>query len=115
MLTRRRFVTDTVILTLVPVVVGCGDDEQDPSDCDGAGATSSVDGGHSHTVCVASADLMNPPTAGARYTTSSDDGHTHEIELSADQLTQIAGGSEVTVMATVVDGHGHTFSLSSSE
>lgn len=104
-----------MILTLVPVAAGCGNgNESSVDNCDGAGAQSSVDQGHSHTVCVASSDLMNPPSSGARYTTSSAGGHTHEIELSAEQLTAIAGGSDVTVMTTVVDAHSHTFMLSMS-
>ncbi len=115
MLSRRRFVTETVILTLIPSAVGCSDDDDEGGDgCDGAGATSSAADGHTHTVCVASADLTNPPASGARYTTSSTDGHTHEIELSADQLTQIAGGSNVTVTTTVTESHSHTFMLSES-
>jgi len=114
MISRRKFVGDVVVLALVPAAVGCGDDGKKEIDCDGAGAESSVDDGHSHTVCVTAADLMNPPTAGARYTTSSDSGHTHEVELSTDQLMEIAGGGTVTVMATVVQSHSHTFELSES-
>ena len=115
MLSRRRFVTETVILTLIPVAVGCSDDDDGGGgSCNGAGATSSMADGHTHTVCVASADLMDPPSSGARYTTSSDDGHTHEIELAADQLAEIAGGSSVTVTTTVTESHSHTFMLSES-
>ena len=57
---------------------------------------------------------MNPPSSGARYTTSSADGPTHEIELSANQLSEIAGGSSVTAMTTVTESHAHTFTLSGS-
>ncbi|HEX6765912.1 MAG TPA: hypothetical protein VF103_10555 [Polyangiaceae bacterium] len=115
MISRRQFVGDTVVFVLIPVVAGCGnDDGKDAAKCDGIGGTSSVDQGHSHTVCVASSDLMNPPTDGARFTTSNNSGHTHEIELSAEQLTELAGGGSVMVTATVVQGHSHTFMLEKS-
>lgn len=116
MLSRRRFVTRTFILTLAPVAAGCTDDDDGSGsdNCDGAGATSSVADGHSHTVCVASSDLMDPPASGGTYMTSSAEGHTHELELSTEELTQIAGGMKVTVMTTVVESHSHNFTLSES-
>jgi hypothetical protein len=103
-----------VILTLVPVATGCGGEEDAEDNCDGAGAESTANSGHSHTVCVASSDLMNPPASGASYTTSSADGHTHVVELSSEQLMGIAGGSNVTVTTSVTDAHSHTFTLSTS-
>ena len=116
MISRRQFVGDTMVFVLIPVVTGCGeeDDGHDGVDCDGAGATSSVDDGHSHTVCVAASDLMSPPSGGTRYTTSSDSGHTHEIELSSSQLTEIAGGGDVTITTSIVQAHSHTFLLKES-
>lgn len=116
MLTRRRFLNETVVLILIPITAACSNDGNmnDEGSCDGAGATSSIDAGHSHFVCVAGKDLANPPSGGARYTTSNEQGHTHEIEVSAEDLGTIGGGGTVTVQATVVQGHSHTFMLSNA-
>ena len=116
MLTRRRFLNETVVLILIPITAACSNDDNmnDEGSCDGVGATSSVDAGHSHFVCVDAKDLSNPPSGGARCTTSNEQGHTHEIEVSAEDLGTMGGGGTVTVQATVVQGHSHTFMLSNA-
>lgn len=115
MVSRRRFVSDTVLVAILPAAVGCGgdddDDGGDPSSCNGVGETSSVDSGHTHTVCVPAADLMSPPASGGTYITSTDEGHTHAVALTAAQLVTLSGGSSVTVTSSVVDQHAHTFNL----
>src|SRR5882724_2984249 len=90
MVTRREVMSEAgyVALLLVPVVVGCGSSSSASNGCDGLGSTSSVVQGHSHTVCIPSADLMTPPQGGATYTTSGPDP-THTITLSAAQLSAI--------------------------
>ena len=113
---RRTFLyrAGTGLLAVPAVLSACsGSDDGDPvpGGCDGAGAVSSVDNNHTHSVCVTSADLMNPPAAGAQYVTSSDDGHTHAVALSADDLMQLASGGSVTVTSSVVSAHSHAFVL----
>jgi len=126
MVSRRRFVSGTVTLALVPLTFACSDDGDDGDDggngtggnggtaCDGVDANSSVDGGHLHTVCIDMADLTDPPTDGATYTTSLDDGHTHELVLSATQLADIERGTVVIATTTSVGAHTHQFTLVST-
>jgi hypothetical protein len=114
MLTRREFVTGpTVLLMMTPLAIACGGgDEEDASRaCSGAGANSSVVEGHSHFVCVAAADLMAPPSAGATYRSTTSDGHTHDVTLAADELAALENNESVTVTSAVADGHTHQFML----
>ncbi len=92
---------------------GGGDDDsaQDGSKCDGAGATTTNVQGHTHFVCVALADLNDPPTDGKTYVTTNNSGHTHSITLTAAQLTSIASGESVTVTTTNDAGHTHEVTL----
>jgi len=99
-----------VALLLVPVVVGCGSSSSASNGCDGLGSTSSVVQGHSHTVCIPSADLMTPPQGGATYTTSGPDP-THTITLSAAQLSAIEQGQSVSVTTSNDGAHTHDFTL----
>ena len=116
----------TTLLALVPVIPavlqacssGGGDDGAGSQACDGNFLASSVDDMHNHNVCIATADLTNPPAAGVTYTSSNDGAHTHEITLTAAQLSSIQAGSEVTVVSTSdvdpLDGadHTHTWKIS---
>src|SRR5688572_30509625 len=115
MLPRRKFVTGSTVMFLVtPLAIACGgggDDADPPNACSGAGANSSVVESHSHFVCVAAADLMNPPSAGATYRSTMSDGHTHEVTLSADELAALGSNESVTITSAVADGHTHQFVL----
>jgi hypothetical protein len=84
----------------------------------GLDPTSSVDDGHTHTVCVPSTDLANPPSAGATYTTSPPEsggmvisGALHTVTLTAAQLSMIEGGQSLTVTTSTDGGHNHQFVL----
>jgi hypothetical protein len=104
MQTRREFLTGaTVMLVLVPI--GCSGGGNDTStstqsnepSCDGAGATSTLAGNHTHFVCVPAVDLSNPPPTGNSYTSTESQNHKHNISLTQAQLQSIASGQTVTV------------------
>lgn len=131
MFSRREFLSRaTVTLLLVPVTAACSSSsgsgagpapdggEDDGGTCMGLDPTSSVDLGHTHTVCVPSTDLASPPAAGATYTTSPPEangvviaGALHTITLTAAQLSMIEAGQSLTVTTTTNGGHDHQFVL----
>ncbi|HEY1691637.1 MAG TPA: hypothetical protein VGG39_05730 [Polyangiaceae bacterium] len=116
MQTRREFLSHvaTVTLFLVPLAeAACSSSSGNGSSsgsCDGLDPTSTVALGHTHTVCVPSADLSNPPSGGATYTTSGPDP-THTITLTQAQLQSIQSGQSVTVTTSVANNHTHDFTL----
>lgn len=102
MFTRRELLSrGTTLLLLIPVV-GCSSssDNAGGGSCAGVESTSTVNAAHSHTVCVLTTDLMNPPAGGVTYTTSNVGSHTHQVSLSAANLTAINGGATVPVTST---------------
>ena len=123
MVTRRQF---TVTLVLTPIASwlasSCGGSDSSgdgttsntiptvPS-CDGVGARSNVQEGHSHELCVPVADLSSPPTGGKTYDTSSEDGHVHRVTLDAAQLSAVGRGELVQVTTSIEDGHMHAYAL----
>lgn len=114
MVSRRRFVSDTVLVAIIPTALSCGGDDDDDggsASCDGFSETSSSDAGHTHSVCIPAADLMSPPTSGGTYITTNNSGHTHAVALTAADLTTLAGGGSVTVTTSVVQQHAHMFNL----
>jgi hypothetical protein len=125
MFTRRELLTrGTTLLLFVPVVgpivgsmVGCSSGSDSPS-CDGIDSTSTMDATqHTHTVCVPTSDLTNPPAAGVIYTTSSDSMHTHKVMLTQANLTAINTGQAVPVTSSSDNDpinnmiHSHVFSI----
>ena len=110
MLTRRQLlVRGTTLLALVPVVPAvlqaCSTSpSRSPDDpgnsCAGTDPLSTVNEGHTHSVCVPTSDMNSPPSAGATYTSSNDGNHTHTITLTAAQLSSIASGHSVTVTSS---------------
>jgi hypothetical protein len=112
MLTRREFLSQAgyVSLLLVPIASACGSSNSSGSSCDGVSSTSTVVSGHSHSVCVPSSDLTNPPANGGTYTTSGPDP-THTITLTAAQLAAIQQGQSVAVTTSVNGAHTHDFTL----
>ena len=109
MLTRRQLLrngsTVLVLVPLLPAVLQACSSSDDPGTpagdtCAGTDPLSTVNAGHTHSVCVPNADMTSPPAAGATYTSSNDGNHTHAITLTAAQLTSIAAGQSVTVTST---------------
>jgi hypothetical protein len=107
MLTRRELlVRGTTLLMLVPVVPAVlqacsSSSNSDPgTSCAGTDPLSTVNEGHTHSVCVPTSDMASPPAAGATYTSSNDGNHTHTITLTAAQLSSIEAGQSVTVTSS---------------
>ena len=125
MLSRRQFLKNTAaaasgltVTFLVTVTqIGCssasntGTSTSPALPCDGAGAESSLNAGHTHTVCIPAADLSSPPPGGASYTTSQNQGHTHQLVLQQTQLQALGAGQSATLTTTLDQGHTHTFVL----
>jgi hypothetical protein len=117
MLNRREFL---VTLLVTPLIPACGSSSEldattdiagttpGPT-CDGAGETSTVSQGHTHTLCVALAVLTSPPAEGATFLTSTVSGHLHRVTLTEGQLATIDQGGSVTVTSTSDAGHSHDF------
>lgn len=129
MLSRRAFMitsgTGFVTLILTPLLPGCGSDDDGTTTstnptvptCDGAGATSTVAVGHSHTICVPASDLDGPPPLGMTNSTSNTDGHDHTVFLTRTQLGELNQDQTVTVTTapartSTIDLHTHDFSVS---
>lgn len=92
-----------MLVPVVPAVLqACSSSPSDgpSSSCAGADPLSTVNEGHTHSVCVPTSDMTNPPAAGATYTSSNDGSHTHTITLSAEQLSLIASGQSVAVTSS---------------
>ena len=116
MQTRREFVTQaTMTLFLVPLAAVACSSGSNPSSpggsCNGLDPTSTVALGHTHTVCVLSSDLSNPPSGGVTYTTSGPDP-THTVTLTQAQLQSIQSGQSVTVTTSIANNHTHDFTIS---
>ncbi|HSO36645.1 MAG TPA: hypothetical protein VLT33_29170 [Labilithrix sp.] len=126
MLSRRELLTAAggglVTLLLTPLVGACGSSTEPgtatatgattpAAGCDGAGETSTVVAGHTHTLCVPASDLSQPPAAGATYSTSISGGHDHAVALTSAQLTTVLNGGSVSVTTSTVSGHAHEFSV----
>jgi hypothetical protein len=108
MLTRRQLLAHgTTLLVLVPVVPAAlqacsssSPNEQQGPSCAGTADLSSVNDGHTHSVCVLTSDMTSPPAAGVTYTSSNDGNHTHTITLTSAQLSAVASGQSVKVTST---------------
>lgn len=130
MLNRREFLSSAaggvVTLLLTPIVSACGSSDMTYGSstttngttpaCDGAGETSTVSVGHTHTLCVPLADLDSPPAAGATYSSSVTDGHQHTVTLTQAWLMAVAQGQTVQVTTSAVAtgnlaGHTHVFAV----
>lgn len=130
MLNRREFLTTTaggfVTLLLTPLVSACTSETMTGTSttttnttvpgCDGAGETSTVAQGHTHTLCVPASDLSNPPASGATYSTSLTDGHQHTVTLIQAWLMAINQGHTVnittsSVSTSSISGHTHDFAI----
>lgn len=115
-LTRRELLAQsTVMLLMVPAAsaaaAACssgGSGSSNTNGCDGVFETSTVTNNHTHTLCVPTSDLTNPPSAGVTYNTSTDANHSHTVQLSQAQLQSINGGGSVTVTTSAPAAHNFT-------
>ena len=74
--------------------------------------TSDVVGGHSPDFNIAMTDLSSPRSAGLSGSTTVSLGHTHTVSLSMAELMQIESGQTVTKDTSSVQAHMHTFQFS---
>jgi len=104
-LRRLTQVTAAIALTLLTRCGLGGDDSSTRT------FTSSTDSGHSHQLTVSAVLQSAPPASGTTLTTSEADGHTHTVDLTHDQLLQIASHQSFTVTTSNDVGHEHTFTF----
>jgi hypothetical protein len=109
---RREFLVRGAGLFFAVPLADCASSAR-PIACDGDASISTVNSGHSHTLCVPSTDLASPPVGGFTYTSSAAGAnqHTHDVTLSQIQLAQIAAGQLVTVTSAESLGHTHDFTI----
>lgn len=113
---RRTFTAQAVLAMLSGVAItitGCGDDDGSPTAP--GGSSGSVNGlvsaNHGHTATITSAQLM---AGNAIVLDIRDDAtHPHTVELSAQEITQIAAGQRVSKVSSTNDSpdagrHNHT-------
>lgn len=111
---QRRDFLGLVVWVGIPTAAGCSSGEDHGNDgCKGAGAETSLDSGHRHSVCVPPADLESPPSAGGTYETTTDEGHLHTVSLSAEQLAALQAGQTVVLQTSLDDGHTHSVTFAS--
>jgi hypothetical protein len=115
---RRDFIVKLPALFALPLIIqqiGC-DNSTSPTSSDNGtedtdfSVTSSVDGGHSHTIKILYDDIDNPP-ASDKTLTSSSTNHTHQITITATNYQTLKDGGTVTKTSTTDGGHSHTFSI----
>jgi hypothetical protein len=126
MLTRRELLgRATTTLLLIPIVSACSSNSSPSVDaapaCSGVETTSTTVEAHTHSLCVLTTDLTNPPAAGVTYTTTaattSYGSHSHMVMLTQAQLTMIEAATEVTVTSSSVlnpmtnQPHTHDFMI----
>ena len=115
MLSRRDFL---VTLVFTPLIHACTSSDSGstapPSSCDGAGETSTVTEGHTHTLCVPAAALGSPADGGETFTTSTANGHIHDVTFTQAQLMSVAQGGSVVVTTSTTEGHTHAFTVQAS-
>ncbi len=112
---RKEFIITVVtaagLMPLAVAQIGCATATGPSAEADAYLYTSSIDGGHSHTVEVKFADLDTPPEGGRTLATSSS-GHGHSVTLSFANFLALEAGETVIRETTSSGGHLHTFSFS---
>jgi hypothetical protein len=66
----------------------------------------SIGANHGHSAVITAAQLTAGAAVNLELTVGS--GHTHTVNLSAAEVTQIAGGTRVSKTSTTDDAHNHT-------
>jgi hypothetical protein len=73
---------------------------------DSGDVSGTVSANHGHTAVIGAARLAAPEAVELDITGGSD--HPHTVELSADEVQQIADGQQVSKPSSVDQGHSHT-------
>jgi hypothetical protein len=109
---RRAFTVQSVLAVLSGVaitVVGCGDDDS-PTGPSQGDVTGSVSANHGHSAVITNAELM---ASGALMLQLRGGTHTHVVELSSQEVGQIAARQRVSKTSSTDDSpdagrHSHT-------
>ena len=101
---RRAFTLQSILAMLAGVTItinACGDDDSPTAPSPGDGRTGNVSANHGHTPTITAAQLMagNAVTLNIRGTAT----HPHTVELSAAEVSQIAGGQRVSKASSTDD------------
>lgn len=119
-ISRREFTLQSALSVLAGVAItvsGCGDDDSPaaptpaptPEPSPPAG-TSDVEGvvgsNHGHTATITAAQLMDGDAISLDITGVAN--HPHTVELSADEVSQIASDMRVSKMSSTNAAHAHT-------
>lgn len=99
-----------VSVPVVLSLQSCGSDNGG-STPDGFDVVSSSNFNHTHTARILTADLTSPPSGGVVYTSSLDGGHDHTITLTQQQLTDINNNLQVSVVSSTDNAHTHTWTI----
>lgn len=109
---RRRFTVSVALAMLGGATItisGCGGGGggSSPTAPSAPGdKVGSVSANHGHTATINAAQLSAGAALTLQIRGTSD--HPHTVQLSAGEVTQIAGGSRVSKNSSVDDGHDHT-------
>jgi hypothetical protein len=95
-----------VVVWAVAGLTACGGEVK------GKEFTSTVSGGHTHTVLIPDSDYAKPPTEKIYTLSKGVDGHTHKIVLRAVDFSNMKRGIEVTrPTSQAPDGHSHEITV----
>lgn len=103
---RRGFVKWLMSFTAGVVLSRCG--QNSPSS--DRSFTSTLTGGHGHSVTITQESWTYPPAPGWSYTTTNNFQHTHSVTLSYEQLISLGQGNAITVESSA-SNHSHIFTL----
>lgn len=109
---RRAFTRQSVLALLsgVAVTIACGDDTESPTSPSG-GVTGSVSANHGHAATITDAQLTANNSVALQIQGSAT--HPHTVELSAQEVGQIAARQRVSKASSTNDSpdaglHSHT-------
>jgi len=102
---RRAFALQSILLLLSGVTItvsGCGDDDSPTSPSPGAGGVAgSVSANHGHTAVIESARLTG--NMGIVLDIRGSATHPHTVELSSQEMSQIAASQRVSKLSSTED------------
>jgi hypothetical protein len=116
---RLAFVRGAVGVCIAGLAVAaCGGDDAGDNDMNMGGSggsgsgnacTTTIGTNHGHTMVVTAADKM--AAAAKTYDIAGGAGHSHTVELSAEDFTDLAGGTQLEVTSSTDAGHSHQVTI----
>jgi hypothetical protein len=108
-LDRREFTLQAALLALAGVTItisGCGgDDPSNPDPPTSGDKVGTISANHGHGAFISAARLAQGGNIDLDISGTA--GHPHSVQLSAAEVTQIAGGTTVSKNSSTNDGHNH--------